>query len=127
MTYQWFRNGTILPGATSSVYSAGIVGLPDSGAAYSVVVTGKDGAVTSRVATVTVPQAMGVSVQDGQTVVSWELTGTPWVLEQSPGWTNGVQPSWTQVPPSGYITNGSRVLYSVPGSVSSRWYRLSTP
>jgi hypothetical protein len=127
VTYQWFRNGAILPGATSTVFNAGTVGLPDSGAAYSVVVTGKDGAVTSRVARITVPQAMAVSDPDGQTVVSWELTGTPWVLEQSPGMTNGIQPSWTQVPTSGYITNGARVLYPVPVSVTSRWYRLSAP
>jgi uncharacterized repeat protein (TIGR02543 family) len=127
VTYQWFRNGAILPGATSTVFNAGTVGLPDSGAAYSVVVTGKDGAVTSRVARITVPQAMAVSDPDGQTVVSWELTGTPWVLEQSPGMTNGIQPAWTPVPPSGYITNGARVLYPVPVSVTSRWYRLSAP
>lgn len=125
VTYQWFRNGAILPGATSSVYHAGPVAVADSGAGFSVVVAGRDGAVTSRVAAVTVPQALAVSEQNGRAVVSWEVTGTAWVLEQTGGMTNGVQPVWDPIPPSGYGTNGMRVFYPVPGSVTNRMYRLS--
>jgi hypothetical protein len=53
LTYQWRRNGTALPGATSATWSIASAQVSDA-ADYSVVVTNSVGSVTSASATLTV-------------------------------------------------------------------------
>jgi hypothetical protein len=54
VTYQWLRNGTNIPGATSSSYVLSPVTLPDSGSTFLVQATKASVTVTSSVVTLTV-------------------------------------------------------------------------
>lgn len=65
LTYQWRRNGVDLTGATNAVYSVAAATTNDSGA-YTVVVSGARGVVTSAVANVTV-----VLREEGRTDVTY--------------------------------------------------------
>ncbi|MDQ7980572.1 discoidin domain-containing protein [Paraburkholderia sp. SARCC-3016] len=56
-TYQWRRNATPIANATSRTYDTPVTAAGDSGAVYSVVVTGPNGPVTSNDATLTVNSA----------------------------------------------------------------------
>jgi hypothetical protein len=60
-TYQWFANGTALPGATSSTYTTSSTTMSQSGTVYTVVVTGSQGTVTSSPATLTVNDSAAVA------------------------------------------------------------------
>ena len=57
LTYQWKKNGSDIPGATSSSYSTPPSSNADSGALYSVVVTNSAGSATSNPASPTVTAA----------------------------------------------------------------------
>jgi serine protease len=57
LNYQWKRNGTDIPGATSSSYTTPALSVGDSGTRYSVSVTNALGSVTSAEATITVTAA----------------------------------------------------------------------
>ena len=66
-----------------------------------------------------VQQTVSIARENGQFIVSWDVSGTAWVLEQGPG--------WTSIPSADYATNGIRVLYIVPGTNSMQWFRLCKP
>jgi hypothetical protein len=53
-TYQWFENGTAIPGATSNTYSTSATAAGQSGTVFTVVVTNAAGSATSGPATLTV-------------------------------------------------------------------------
>ncbi len=53
-TYQWYRNGSAIAGATGATYTTPTLVAGDNGATFSVVVTNSQGSVTSRNATLTV-------------------------------------------------------------------------
>ncbi|HUE42451.1 MAG TPA: hypothetical protein VMP12_02755 [Candidatus Sulfotelmatobacter sp.] len=53
-TYQWFENGTAIPGATSGTYTTSAAGAGQSGTVFTVVVTNSAGTATSGPATLTV-------------------------------------------------------------------------
>jgi hypothetical protein len=53
-TYQWYRNGVAIPGATSSTYTTAATGTADNGAKYSVKVMNPFSEITSSEATLTV-------------------------------------------------------------------------
>lgn len=54
MTYQWFKNGVAISGATSSTYTTPATVAGDSGAVFTVTVTNSAGSATSGPATLTV-------------------------------------------------------------------------
>jgi hypothetical protein len=54
LSYQWFRGAAAISGATLATYTTAVLSLADSGATFSVVVTGSGGTVTSPTATLTV-------------------------------------------------------------------------
>jgi hypothetical protein len=58
LSYQWRRDGTDIPGATSATYSIPSVTAADNGARFSVVVRNDFGSVTSAEATLTVGPAL---------------------------------------------------------------------
>ena len=53
-TYQWYRNGVAIPGATGSTYTTGATGTADNGAKFSVKIMNPFSEVTSPEATLTV-------------------------------------------------------------------------
>ncbi|WP_158945101.1 immunoglobulin domain-containing protein [Granulicella sp. S190] len=54
LTYQWFKNGTLIPGATSSSYTTPATVIGDNNSQFTVTVTNATGAATSNPATLTV-------------------------------------------------------------------------
>lgn len=56
LVYQWFKNGSALSGATSSLYTVGNAALADAGS-YTVTASNLNGTATSQPATVTVSAA----------------------------------------------------------------------
>lgn len=54
LSYQWYRNGVLIPGATASQTSIAAAQLSDSGAQFYVIVTDANGSVQSSTATLTV-------------------------------------------------------------------------
>jgi glucose/arabinose dehydrogenase/regulation of enolase protein 1 (concanavalin A-like superfamily) len=53
-TYQWYRGGTNIPGATSASYSVSSVALNDHGAQFQCAITNAYGSTNSRIATLTI-------------------------------------------------------------------------
>ena len=85
-TYQWFRNGTAIAGATGESYTTPAVALGDD-ASFTVQVTGPAGTVTSREAALAVVAPLAISnpkfsadFEDGQAPAGSQINGTaaPW-------------------------------------------------
>ncbi len=57
LTYQWFKKGTVISGATAASYTTPATVIGDSGATFTVKVTNSAGTVTSNAATLTVTAA----------------------------------------------------------------------
>jgi hypothetical protein len=82
-SYQWFRDGTPIPGATSATYATAALAAADSGARIKVQVTGPGGTVTSTEAAVTVVAPLVVTnpkislnFNDGQIPAGTEVNGS---------------------------------------------------
>jgi hypothetical protein len=85
ITYQWFRNGTPIAGATSASYTTPANAMGDSGTTYRVIVTAAGGTATSRDAVLTVtarPPTIAAQPSDavvtfqGQATFTTQATGT---------------------------------------------------
>ena len=96
LSYEWYRGGMVIAGATNSSYSTNDVQMADSGSRFACVITNAYGAVTSSVATLTVGAPPVISAQPtnqmtlvGQSVAfgltvsgtgpfsyQWQLNGT---------------------------------------------------
>jgi outer membrane protein assembly factor BamB len=64
LSYQWRRNGTAIPGATSANYTTPAQSTSDNGAAFSVLISNSSGTVTSRNALLTVTPAVSAAGTD---------------------------------------------------------------
>jgi len=107
--YQWRKNGADIPAATNSFYTTPATVAADNGSLFSVVVSNRDGSVTSDNATLTVrtpqtitTQPVDQTVRTGQRArFSVTATGTPPLHYQ---WTkNGVN-----------ITGATKASYTTP-------------
>jgi len=75
-TYQWQKNGTNIPGATSASYTTPVTVAGDNGAIFAVVVTNSAGSVTSSAATLTVNFAPTLTTQPSNITVTAGNTAT---------------------------------------------------
>lgn len=82
-TYQWLKNGTAIPGATSTVYITPALTTADNGTSYSVRVTNSEGSVTSASAVLTVPVNTGGSDADKANLM--RLLGTAGIWLEAVG------------------------------------------
>jgi len=64
LSYQWRRNGTAIPGATSASYTTPSQSTTDNGATFSVVISNGTGSLTSRNALLTVTPAVSTAGTD---------------------------------------------------------------
>ncbi|NDE00276.1 MAG: hypothetical protein EBZ91_00655 [Gammaproteobacteria bacterium] len=69
-TFQWFRNGTAISGATASTYTTPALTAADDGAKFSVTITNAAGTVTSSQATLTVKPGPSITTQPVSTSVT---------------------------------------------------------
>jgi hypothetical protein len=114
--YQWFRNGSVLAGATSSAYTTSAVSPSDNGAQYQVTVSNNINSVTSDVVVLTVTNdpgtrvaSVGVSflgIADDGNVDPWRLAPADLagVIPQT-NWANLQWADWENpdVPPEGFV------------------------
>jgi alpha-tubulin suppressor-like RCC1 family protein len=63
LTFQWRKDGTDIPGATSPTYTTPATTVDDAGARYSVVVTNGKGSATSNEASLTIRAAAAIVTQ----------------------------------------------------------------
>lgn len=68
-TYQWYKNGTAIAGATSANYSISSAGVSDAGN-YTVVAANSVGSVTSSTAVLTVNVAPTITLQPGNVAIN---------------------------------------------------------
>jgi hypothetical protein len=108
--------------STGGVYSVtGTIGQPDggvmSGGSYTV-----QGGFWGLVAAVQTPGAplLTVSRATNTVTVSWPLSTTVWVLEQSSNITNT---TWTPIPPP-YQTNTTRNWFTAAAPAGNTYFRL---
>ena len=76
LSYQWRKNGTDIPGATSSTYTTPATSITDIGNQYSVVVGNNFNKVTSNKATLTVTVAPTINTQPANQSVTTGQTAT---------------------------------------------------
>ena len=136
LSYQWSRNGIVIPGATSSSYTTPPVAPLESGATFTVVVSNGAGSVTSQQAELTVVAlraAPAITTQPiDQTVVAGQSArftvvaiGTAPLLYQ---WRkNGIEirsasESFYTMPPASAADNGAQFTVSV----SNRYGRVTS-
>jgi hypothetical protein len=81
-TYQWYKGGTLIPGATSFLYTIAAAALTDAGS-YTVVVSDSAGSVTSAAATLTVSAAGGSMSASVAPVITAQPSGASLSVGQS--------------------------------------------
>ena len=132
LSYQWKKNGTDIPGATSSSYTTPATTLADNGTKYLVSVSNTEGKVSSSAATLTVSdtamapaittQPAAQSVTAGQTATfSVIATGTSLKYQWKKGGTDisGATSSTYTTPATSMADSGAVFTVVVSNSVGS--------
>ncbi len=70
LSYQWYKNGINIAGATHTSYTTPVTKPADNGALFSVVVSNSGGSVTSNNATLTVKLAPSITTQPANATVN---------------------------------------------------------
>ncbi|MGN6385708.1 MAG: hypothetical protein ACTHMT_05655, partial [Verrucomicrobiota bacterium] len=107
-TYQWFKNGTAISGATSSSFTSSALTAADNGTKYKVTVTGPGGNATSTEAVVTVVDPLTIT----NPKVTYDFTDEGVIPE---GTTINVSAEDGRLPES-LVTGGSLHLSEALGS-----------
>jgi hypothetical protein len=136
LSYQWQKNGAVIPGATSATYTTPPAAPPDDGARFQAVVSNAVGTATSKVATLRVtkgPIAPSITTQPASQTVkvgqrasfSVEVTGTTPLSYQwhrnSAAIAGANSPTYT-IPVTTVADNGSQyrvVISNIVGSATS--------
>ena len=110
LTYQWRKNGAVIPGATSPTYSTPATKTADNGAQFTVVVTNSAGSATSNAATLTVtvplPTVSSLTLSPASVIGGTSSTGT--VTLSGPAPAGGAQ----------VLLSSNNSAASVPASVT---------
>jgi hypothetical protein len=85
LTYQWFKNGTAIGGATSSTYTTPATVIGDSGSLFTVTVTNTAGSATGGPATLTVNTAPTITTPPANQTVNAGQTAIFSVIASGPG------------------------------------------
>jgi hypothetical protein len=95
LSYQWYKNGAAVSGATAASYTTPAASAADNGAKFKVTVSNSVGSVTSNEATLTVTSASGPvlwwKLDDGSGTAASDSSGNGnnGTLANSPTWTTG--------------------------------------
>jgi hypothetical protein len=130
LSYQWWRNGSTIPGATSASYTLNPTAVADNGSTFLVVVSNSAGDATSSVATLTVVEGSG-----GSAAIDAHFEGgTDGFSYADDLFRATVQPTYAsgaQLPAGGFAGGGLQVLLGgINGSniqkISGGWQRAFT-
>jgi hypothetical protein len=72
-----------------------------------------------------IPPALSIACSGADIIVSWPLSATDYVLEETPTLTTSPIP-WTRVSPP-YTTNATHYSLTVPAPTGAKFYRLRKP
>ncbi|HET6142344.1 MAG TPA: immunoglobulin domain-containing protein [Candidatus Acidoferrales bacterium] len=114
LTYQWKKNGAAISGATSSSYTTPATTASDSGAVFTVTVTGTSGNVTSSGATLTVNAAPSIIAQPASKSV---LPGQPAIFSVTATGTATLTYQWSKGGTA--ISGATSASYSTPATTSA--------
>ena len=124
LTYQWRKNGTAIPGATSPTYTTPPTKTADNGAQFTAVVTNYAGSVTSNAATLTVtapfPTVSSLTLSPTSVIGGTSSTGT--VTLSGPAPAGGAQVALSSNNSAASVP--SSVI--VPAGASSASFRVNT-
>jgi hypothetical protein len=118
LSYQWQKNGSAIPGATSASYTTPATTAVDNGTSFTVTVTNSTGSVTSSAAVLTVTGATS-----GNNLISnpgFESGTTPWLF-----YTGGTG-AFTAASPGNTGTKAANVALT-SGSTNIQLYQLNVP